>query len=614
MSELLFQTNYSLGVNSNLLMDQARTLKMYKAKNPAISFFTTRSIHFNGSNKAFNSGEYDLYETGRIIDTESLVMRAFNKKNTLVFRDGYEIKSKNKENLKYIKRRLSEISFVSKKKFDDILKEFAYNLISFHNPYLVKVRKEEASSGEVRIDRGKKNLKPVAAYFCLAPETMEKKLNDSGDATRYRQYVGNNGDWREFAEHNIIYTPFNKRTGFTMGTPPLESVKEDILALRRIEESVETLIYKSLFPIIHLKVGTDKVPAKTLPNGVSEVDSAKAVLENIDDNGGIVTSERIDISAIGAESLALRVETYLEYFKKRVYAGLGMANIDFGDGDSTGRNTGEVLSSSLKDSVIGYQDILSQMVTNDIFIELLLESGKYKYPFEITEEDLVYLEFNTVDTDEKIKVENHSLNKAAQGVLTTDELREELGMPPMEGGLKKSFSIELSEESNRQAMELASHTAKIAPKVSASAGSPSGNKETKKTKSGNTKTKNSKKGGASNTSKSITSPKNQHSDSERLSTYLSDYAYRIDDVDLILRKTKRELTDYLMLKVSSNLIDGTDFVPREVSILISNNLIELLDFITEKSRSIKDLQVKFKKTIDKLVRSVNNTHMEFKNE
>jgi len=399
-----------------------------------------------------------------------------------------------------------------------------------------------------------------------------------------------------------------------MGTPPLESVKEDILALRRIEESVETLIYKSLFPIIHLKVGTDKVPAKTLPNGVSEVDSAKAVLENIDDNGGIVTSERIDISAIGAESLALRVETYLEYFKKRVYAGLGMANIDFGDGDSTGRNTGEVLSSSLKDSVIGYQDILSQMVTNDIFIELLLESGKYKYPFEITEEDLVYLEFNTVDTDEKIKVENHSLNKAAQGAITTDELREELGMPPMEGGLKNSFSVELSEESNRQAMELANHAAKIAPKVSASAGSPSGNKETKKTKGGNTKTKNSKKGGASNTSKSITSPKNQHSDSERLSTYLSDYAYRIDDVDLILRKTKRELTDYLMLKVSNNLIDGTDFVPKEISILISNNLVELLDFITEKSRSIKDLQVKFKKTVDKLVRSVNNTHMEFKNE
>ncbi|RLA65298.1 MAG: hypothetical protein DRQ78_05405, partial [Epsilonproteobacteria bacterium] len=223
MSDLLFQTNYNPETGRQSFSDLVKPLTIYKTKNPSMSFFTTRSIPFSGSKRAFDNGEYDLYETGRIIDTESLVMRAFNKKNTLMFRDGYEIRSKNEENLKYVKKRLAEIEFVSERKFDDILREYAYNLVAFHNPYIVKVRKEEASTGEVRKHKGKKKLKPVAAYYCLAPETMEKRLNDSGEATRFRQYMGMNGRYREFAEHNIIYTPFNKRSGFTMGTPPLES-------------------------------------------------------------------------------------------------------------------------------------------------------------------------------------------------------------------------------------------------------------------------------------------------------------------------------------------------------------------------------------------------------
>ena len=965
MSDLLFQTNYNPDPERHSLTDLAKPLKIYKAKNPSVSFFTTRSVPFSNHKRAFDNGEYDLYETGRIIDTESLVMRAFNKKNTLMFRDGYEIRSKNEENLKYVKKRLAEIEFVSEKSFDDILREYAYNLVAFHNPYIVKVRKEEASTGEIRKHKNKKKLKPVAAYFCLAPETMEKRLNDAGEATRYRQYIGINGRYREFAEHNIIYTPFNKRSGFTMGTPPLESTKEDILALRRIEESVETLIYKSLFPIIHLKVGTDKAPAKTLPNGQSEVDVATQLLENIDDNGGIATSERIDITAIGAESLALRVESYLDYFKKRVFAGLGMSAIDFGDGDcydeltetltedgwkfyneipddskigtfnpdtgliefhhmnskyedlyigkmicinngnvdikvspehtmyikprvkqgkesdwikikakdligkkyssfyilenaefkqdecnevfhleaaertrgrevkaidckkedfarllgwfisegcidtynsnngnyrlsipqkegpklddiistienvglsfsvsnssrdniktvkiygktiyeyvrknighlaanknipreifswsrlarenlldslilgdghypisrpncanyyttskqlsddvqelamslgyfcktkytkqsnnahgeyiyrlnilkgkeentrlvessmisevdytgiiycynvpnhlfvtrrngkttiqgnTTGRATGEVLSASLKDSVVTYQVILKNMVTHDIFTELLLESGRYKFPFQIKEEDRVYLEFNTVDTDEKIKVESHALNKATQGVITSDELREEIGMPPAPD-LSEMHSVKLAEESNRQSMELASHAAKIAPKpVAGAASKPTAKKTggattTKKTKGGNTKTKNTKSGGGSNSAKAKTAPKNQYSSSQQLARSLTLYATSIEDINLVLTKINRELSDYVMLKASCGLIDGRDFIPDSVSSEINTHLSYLFDYLSKNNKSFSEIEFKIKKTIDKLSIYVNN--------
>jgi len=77
----------------------------------------------------------------------------------------------------------------------------------------------------------------------------------------------------------------------------------------------------------------------------------------------------------------------------------------------------------------------------------------------ITDDDKVYIDFNTVDTDEKIKKESHALNKATQGILTTDELREEIGMPP-EANLANMHSIKLAAETNKQTMELAAYTSK----------------------------------------------------------------------------------------------------------------------------------------------------------
>ena len=141
--------------------------------------------------------------------------------------------------------------------------------------------------------------------------------------------------YRNFEVENIQHIFFNRRPGFTMGTPPLEPVKDDILALRRIEECVEKLIYKNLFPIMHVKVGTEKMPAQILRDGTREVDIATEYLSKMEEDGGITTNERVEIKAIGAESLALRVESYLTYFKNRVYAGLGMSGIDFGEGGST---------------------------------------------------------------------------------------------------------------------------------------------------------------------------------------------------------------------------------------------------------------------------------------
>lgn len=249
MQPVIYKTNYKVVDTRTDISDAISLIKKHKASNPSISFFANTGAH---SSNHFLDHEYDLYEYGRMIDTESLVARTFQKKKTIMFKQGFNITSKNKKNLEYVKRRLREIEYVTNTSFRSLLGEMAQNLICYHNTYVVKVRNEKSSTGKIRRYRGGAKVQPVAGWFSLAPETIQAKINEAGEGIRYRQYITGH-KYRDFPAENMIHMHYNKRTGFMMGTPPLESVKDDILALRRIEESVETLIYKSLFPISTLR-------------------------------------------------------------------------------------------------------------------------------------------------------------------------------------------------------------------------------------------------------------------------------------------------------------------------------------------------------------------------
>lgn len=444
MKELVYMTN--MGSKNKSISDS--TIKKFKLlRNPTLSFFGPQS--YDAVSSYWQSHAYDLYEYGRIIDTDSFAARAFNKKSALMFKNGYTIASENEKNAEYVVKRLNEIGYVTGKPFDIFLKETAMNLITFHNAYIVKVRKLDASTGAMT-QYGNVMKEPIAGLFNIPPETVHVKCNDRGKVVKYREYISP-AKFIEYSPDEIIHIYFNKRTGFLMGTPPLEPVKDDILALRRIEESIETLIYKSLFPIVHVKVGTEKNPAKKFPDGTSEVDIATSYLKNIEDDGGIVTNERVDMKAIGAESLALRVEGYLNYFRDRVFIGLGMSSIDFGLGDSSGRATGEALSESIKESVMSYQDTFQTFISEFIIKVILYESGKYKNLYSIPEKDMVYFEFNDLDVATKMKIESHELNKFTQGLQSVNETRIKSGLKKMSEEEVKSMQKQQQYDPNQEA-------------------------------------------------------------------------------------------------------------------------------------------------------------------
>lgn len=616
MNKILHKTNYNPGISQNSLRGAIQDFKVNSIGNPALSYFGTRGMLNSRSSSYFRDHEYDLNEIGRIVDTEAFVSRAFTKKVTLIFKEGFLIDSKDSKNLEYVKRRLREIEFVSNRSFRKLIKEAALNLVMFHNFYVVKVRKKAASSGKMRqLGAGReREVPPVAAYFNIAPETVQVRVNDAGEPVRFRQNLLT-GRYREFPDYNVIHGYYNRRTGFTMGTPSLEALKDDIMALRRIEESVETLIYKNLFPIIHVKVGTEKSPAKSLPDGTTEVSLATTMLRNIEDNGGVVTSERVEIDAVGSESQALRVEAYLQHFKKRVFAGLGMSGIDFGDGDATGRATGEVLSSSLKDSVTDYQRELEEIITREIFDELLMESGRYQFEYEIPEEERVIMTFNTIDVDEKIKKETHCINAINTGLLTSDEARKDLNKEPLtEEDMQNLHSIKLQRLSNDVNFEydqkvhtLDLETARVsaAAKAKASGGS-SGSKtrtaSTKKTKSGNTKTTQSKKSGAANAAKNRVKPRNQNTDS-----LIAQLCRLIDrDHAPTLKHTRmiRAMYEYTSLNITDGLLNN--YETKESNNLLNNLLADIIEYCDNNRVSSARKKQFIRKTIDKLDNYINN--------
>lgn len=563
MTDVIHSTNYKVINDNSFLSDNIRQVDIFKkTKNPAYSFFAPTG----GKDTYFHPHVYDLYEYGRIIDTESFVARAFNKKRSLMFKHGYELSSEDEKNAEYISKRINEISYVSNLPFDLFLRETAMNLITFHNAYVLKVRKKDSSSGKV-IQTGTKEIEPIAAYFNLPPETIQVKVNDAGVPIRYRQYVSP-GKYREYSPDDIIHICYNKRTGFVMGTPPLEPVKDDILALRRIEESIETLIYKSLFPIIHVRVGTEKAPARKFPDGTTEVDKATGYLRSIEDAGGLVTNERVEIKAIGAESIALRVEGYLAHFKARVFIGLGMSAIDFGEGDSTGRATGEVLSESLKESVMDYQTALGEYISFMLFKPLLVESGKYKAEYLIPDDEMVWFKFGNLDITGQMKIESHELNKMTQGAQSVHETRKKMG-------LRKKTDEELKLDK-----EVLSYTGqeKEAAKYAKTpeAGAPSAKKAGSP----------SKAKGSSNLTKNIAKPKNQYADSVecRIMDVVSSgssmknariYGLILDELNDIMGDKNMLLVDNvlkddLLVMASNNILDSFNRMNNE----------DFLDYIT----------------------------------
>lgn len=416
------------------------------------TYATNRTVIDRG---LFNKEPYDFAETYRIIDTESFVSSTFRKKRTLILKDGFQFISEDDKDVTYIKRRLEEMQYVTGKSFKEFLGEVTASFINNHNVFILPVRKAASSSGNKRKIAGLK-VEPIAGLYVL-PETKVRILEDEwGQVTGYKYQVSKT-TYRYFKPNEILHLKFEAKPGMHLGTPPLEALVDDIIALRQIEESLERLIYKLSVPIIHAKVGTPEKPAGIdRLTGEKEVDQVNQALLHMEDAGGITTSERVEFKMLGAESQALRLSGYLEYFKNRVLVGLSISDLDFGVANSTSSGSAEIVTKALRENVEMYQRELEDFITDHIISELLLESDAYSDDFYIEDEYKVKFKLSSDNIDDKIKIESHYINEVNAYLMTPDEYRVKTGKRP----LTEKEKEELDRLSGRKAEEEAAALAK----------------------------------------------------------------------------------------------------------------------------------------------------------
>ena len=377
-----------------------------------------------GSRATWEAPEWDLAECGVIVDTESIVRRAFKIKKNLFTKEGFEITGKNPERVKYIEKRFQQMEEATGIPLPSLINRTIASLLQCNNSYLIKVRNFDRSGGRLR-KYGNKLLEPVAGYFPAPAESIYFKRNDKGRILRYKQIIRGQEE-KKYSPEDVIHFYLDKREGFAVATPSLVPVKDDIRALRRIEENVELLIHQHLFPLFHYIVGNDEKPAGVLPDGSDELQAVKVSMQEMPTDGCWVTSERHQIKVLGAEGNALAVDKFMEYFKKRIYTGLGVSSVDMGDGSTASRSTASTMSRNLVDDIKADQRELGAQIYTHIIMELLLEST-FDQETLFDEENKVYFRFNEIDIEHRIKKENHAADMFLKNGLTHGEYRVEMG-------------------------------------------------------------------------------------------------------------------------------------------------------------------------------------------
>ena len=377
----------------------------------------------SGSNGGFITPMYNLGEIGKTLDIESYFAASIRRHRELVMKEGWYLHGKDNDAIAYVKDRFSEIELIAGEPITAIIRELLTNLIAYGNSMLILKRDPLRSSGAA-IRMFGKTVQPISGLYPADPTSMAVKKNDFGRPVQWKQKLWDSQKEKKFSASDVVHFTLDRKSGFTFGTPFIIPVLEDIRALRRLEELAELVTHKHTFPLFHAKVGTKEKPAGyvTAPDGssYSEVDMIGAQVDALPPEGGLVTTERVEINMLGTEGQVLDLQPYLMHFEGRVLGGLRLSGIDLGRGDTANRATAQTVTKSLVDACSEMQNVFAEMFTAKVLDMLLLEGG-----FDLNKDTRVTIKFPDIDREEMRAHQNHGIQLFLQNAITQDELRTE---------------------------------------------------------------------------------------------------------------------------------------------------------------------------------------------
>lgn len=372
----------------------------------------------------FEEPEFDLAIISEAYNTDSYVRQGIDKYTDQIFKDGYRFVGKDTAIIEYLQQRFAFMAEATGIPFEILLMEITEDVVKYSNCLVSKVRGNDPELLPPNITNimGINDQDPIVGYFPMNVTQFLVKRDENGTVEEWQQEVESTGDTVEFKADDVVHFYYKREKGNAFGSPFMVPVLDDVRALRQAEENVMKMMYRSIYPFLHVKVGTIEMPG-TQP----EIDEVKETIDEMEVDGGLVTSSRVEIKAIASDQV-IDAAPYLAYLENRIFSGMGVPAVLFGRGDTANRSTSDSMSSEMSDRINAMQHSIEVFFNNSIIKELLLEGG---YDYVINPDHLVEFKFNDSDYDTKIKKETHAIYQYEHNAITEDEMRSDIGRDPI---------------------------------------------------------------------------------------------------------------------------------------------------------------------------------------
>ena len=526
------------------------------------SEFIKQIVYKTNDDNDFEDPDFDMEDIENAYNTDSYVRQGVDKYVDQIFKEGYSFYGKDTNTVEYLKLRLEYIAEATGTPTNQFLMDIAEDLVKYGNCMIVKSRSNDVNALPQGVNiQGLAGKDPVVGYFCANPSTMTVMRDEHGVVTKWKQET--DAGEQEFNPEDVIHFYYKRPKGNAYGTSFLVPVLDDVRALRQAEENVLKMMYRNIYPFHHVKVGTEDQPGTE-----KEVDKIIEEINNMDVEGGIVTTERVTITPIASDKV-INAEPYLRYMEDRVFSGMGIPAIMWGRGDTANRSTGDNMTSEMADRIRAITKIIEMFFNSFIVKELLMEGG---YDPVLNPDQVAELKFHDNDVDVKIKKEVHAIYKYEHNAITEDEMRSALGMDPIADADREKLFVEL----------ITRETLKLQSELSASSDDSTGTKETnnkEKNSGGQTSKKKSSSSGKDNYNviiglvKDSVNKMNDEMDKYVINCYTSRRQILQSEVEIIVAKHIKDISYTMKAKIEDkSLAKIVDEMLIKNSVKLCNNI------------------------------------------
>lgn len=396
------------------------------SSNSNISGLVARVGLRNGdvSSSDFEEAEYDLSVISTAYDTDAYIRQGVDKYVDQIFKEGHGFYGKDEGAVEYIKARFQYMSETTRVPTEQLLIEIVEDVVKYSNSMVAKVRMKDAAELPPGFNiNGINETEPTVGLFPLNPTTLTVKRDKYGTIKQWQQEVDGGDKKVKFKAEDVIHFHYKKERGNAFGTPFLQSVLNDVRALRQAEENALKMLYRNVYPLLHAKIGDDDKTGTT-----KEINDFTDTANSMDiETGLLVTTNRVDLKPI-ATNQVVDSYPYLAYLEQRIFSGMGIPAILFGRGEGASRSTGDSMTAEMAGRVRAIQRTIEMFFNNFIVREFLLEGG---YDPLLNPEHNVEFRFKENDVDTLMKKDTHAVYLYEHNAIDENELRILLGKDPI---------------------------------------------------------------------------------------------------------------------------------------------------------------------------------------